>query len=126
MGEKGKLEYSVVMEKSDQYEHNKSVRLPQRPMPPIQDQHVQSQPDYSPDRIENPFVIPGIRKTKIDSNLNGTYVFERYIEGIATALHALLLWPFLIIQALIHLTRFYLRAYRSWKNTLGTEYWQPN
>ena len=50
-------------------------------MPPIQDQHVQSQPDYSPDRIENPFVIPGIRKTKIDSNLNGTYVFERYIEG---------------------------------------------
>ena len=73
MGEHGKLEYSVVMEKSDQYEHNKSIRLPQRPMPPAQDQHVQSYPDYSPDRIENPFVIPGIRKTKIDSNLNGSY-----------------------------------------------------
>ena len=81
MGDNGKLEYSVVMEKSDQYEHNKSVRLPQRPMPPIQIQHVQSYPDYSPERIENPFVIPGIRKTKIDSNLNGSYVFERYIEG---------------------------------------------
>ena len=83
MGDNGKLEYSVVMEKSDQYEHNKSVRLPQRPMPPVQIQHVQSYPDYSPDLIENPFVIPGIRKTKIDSNLNGSYVFERYIEGDA-------------------------------------------
>ncbi len=81
MGEHGKLEYSVVMEKSDLYEHNKSIRLPQRSMPPVQDQHIQSYPDYSPDRIENPFVIPGIRKTKIDSNLNRSYVFERYIEG---------------------------------------------
>ena len=68
MGENGKLEYSVVMEKSDQYEHNKSVRLPQRPMPPVQIQHVQSYPDYSPDRIENPFVIPGIRKMNIGNN----------------------------------------------------------
>ncbi len=37
--------------------------------------------DYYPERIENPFVIPGIRKTKVDSNLNSSYVFDRFIEG---------------------------------------------
>ncbi|MGN8225816.1 MULTISPECIES: chromosomal replication initiator protein DnaA [unclassified Gracilimonas] len=81
LGPEGKLEYSIVMEKSDQFEHNRSVRMPQRPMGPVQPQESNGYPEYHPDRIENPFVIPGIRKTKIDSNLNNNYVFERFIEG---------------------------------------------
>lgn len=81
LGPEGKLEYSIVMEKSEQFENNRAVRLPQRPMPPVQAQQMNGYPDYSPEIIENPFVIPGIRKTKIDSNLNSSYVFERYIEG---------------------------------------------
>lgn len=84
LGEDGKLEYSVVLEKSDNSEtEDKSVRLPQRPMPPnsSQQQDVQGYSEYSPGKIENPFVIPGIQKTKIDSNLNSNYVFDRYIEG---------------------------------------------
>jgi chromosomal replication initiator protein len=81
LGPEGKLEYSIVMEKSDQFEHNRSVRMPQRPMGPVQPQEASGYPEYHPDRIENPFVIPGIRKTKIDSNLNNNYVFERFIEG---------------------------------------------
>lgn len=81
LGPEGKLEYSIVMEKSDQFEHNRSVRLPQRPGPPQQAQQINGYPQNNPQQIENPFVIPGIRKTKIDSNLNSSYVFERYIEG---------------------------------------------
>ena len=81
LGPEGKLEYSIVMEKSEQFENNRAVRLPQRPMPPVQAQQMNGYPDYTPEVIENPFVIPGIRKTKIDSNLNSSYVFERYIEG---------------------------------------------
>lgn len=81
LGPEGKLEYSIVMEKSDQFENNRSVRMPQRPMGPVQPQESNGYPEYQPDRIENPFVIPGIRKTKIDSNLNNNYVFERFIEG---------------------------------------------
>ncbi len=83
LGEDGKLEYSVVLEKSDNEADDKSVRLPQRPMPPNQnkEQDINGYSEYSPGKIENPFVIPGIRKTKIDSNLNSNYVFERYIEG---------------------------------------------
>ncbi len=81
LGPEGKLEYSIVMEKSDQFENNRSVRMPQRPMGPVQPQESNGFPENHPDRIENPFVIPGIRKTKIDSNLNNNYVFDRFIEG---------------------------------------------
>ncbi len=81
LGSEGKLEYSILMEKSRQFENNRAVRLPQRPMPPVQPQPIAGYPNYSPDVIENPFIIPGIRKTKIESNLNTSYVFERYIEG---------------------------------------------
>ena len=81
LGENGKLEYSVLVEKSDKLEDNRSVRLPQQPMPPSKPQEMNTYSDYHPGKIENPFVIPGIRKTNIDSNLNNNYVFERYIEG---------------------------------------------
>jgi chromosomal replication initiator protein len=83
LGKDGKLEYSVVVEKSDNDTENKSVRLPQRPMPPDKNegQDVKGYSEYNPGKIENPFVIPGIQKTKIDSNLNSNYVFDRYIEG---------------------------------------------
>ena len=80
LGPDGKLEYSIVMEKSEQFENNRSIRLPQRPMAPVQPQEMSGFP-YYPERIENPFVIPGIRKSKVDSNLNTSYVFDRYIEG---------------------------------------------
>lgn len=81
LGREGKLEYSILVEKSDNLEDNRSVRLPQRPMPPAPPQEENVYSDYNPGRIENPFIIPGIRKTKIDSNLNSNYVFERFIEG---------------------------------------------
>ncbi len=81
LGSEGKLEYSILVEKSDNVEDNRSVRLPQRPMPPSKPQEMNAYSDYNPGRIENPFIIPGIRKTKIDSNLNNNYVFERFIEG---------------------------------------------
>lgn len=78
LGPQGKLEYSIVMEKSQE---PRSVLLPQRPMGPVKPQETTGYPHHSPERIENPFVIPGIRKTKIDSNLNSNYVFDRFIEG---------------------------------------------
>ncbi len=33
------------------------------------------------EKIINPFVIPGIEKVKIDSNLNPNYTFDNFIEG---------------------------------------------
>lgn len=34
-----------------------------------------------PDQIKNPFVIPGIKKIHIESNLNPAYQFDNFIEG---------------------------------------------
>jgi len=81
LGEQGKLEYSVVLEKSSNAMDSLSVRLPQRPNPPSNNQHMDGYPLYNPDEIQNPRVIPGIQKNKIKSNLNDSYVFERFIEG---------------------------------------------
>jgi chromosomal replication initiator protein len=81
LGNNGKLEYSVVVEQSENDLDTRSVRLPQRPMPPTKPQESHGYSDYQPGQIENPFVIPGIQKRKIDPNLNDSYVFERFIEG---------------------------------------------
>ena len=39
------------------------------------------QPQIKAEQIKNPFVIPGIRKMRIDSFLNPNYTFENFIEG---------------------------------------------
>jgi chromosomal replication initiator protein len=36
---------------------------------------------FSSEKIVNPFVIPGIRNVKVDSQLNSQYTFDTYIEG---------------------------------------------
>ncbi len=88
LGEGARFEYSVVLEKADMDHDDRSVRLPQRsspPMPADSGQQVYDQngyhPTYSTENIQNPFVIPGIRKNKIDPNLNENYVFNQFIEG---------------------------------------------
>jgi chromosomal replication initiator protein len=63
MGEKGSLEYQILVEN-----HRK-----------IGSANEQKPKDS--DEITNPFVIPGIKKIKVDSQLNPKYTFENFIEG---------------------------------------------
>lgn len=81
MGPNGKLEYSIVVEKSEKPEQQLSMNMPQRPVGPIKAQDLNSYVNQAPVEIKNPFVIPGLKKVKVDSNLNQNYVFERFIEG---------------------------------------------
>jgi len=81
MGPNGKLEYSIVVEKSDKPEQQLSMNMPQRPLGPIKSQDLNSYVNQAPVEIKNPFVIPGLKKVKVDSNLNPSYVFDRFIEG---------------------------------------------
>src|SRR5699024_3620782 len=81
LGKEGKLEYSVVLENSDNEADIRSVQLPQQPRPPSLNQDVAPYSPHNPRKIENPFVIPGIRTTKVDPNHNSNYVFDRFIEG---------------------------------------------
>ncbi len=63
LGPQGQLEYNIVVKDREPQKHN--------------DQNG----GFSYKDIKNPFVIPGLKKTRIDSNLNKKYVFENYIEG---------------------------------------------
>jgi len=60
LGPSGQLEYKIVVD---------------NPMPPKKEVPFNSR------SIKNPFVIPGLKKSKIQSNLNPKYTFSSYIEG---------------------------------------------
>lgn len=83
LGAEAELEYSVVLEKGSEDYDERSIKLPQQQSGPStnEPQTLNSSPQYQPGNIQNAFVIPGIKKTKVESNLNSNYVFERFIEG---------------------------------------------
>ncbi len=108
LGPQGRLFYNIVIEKKDDAasEHGgASMQLPARqqangpppPAPPRPSLTEAAEPPPAPGDepalptgpsgapqtmpIAHPFVIPGIRKAQIDSQLNVSYTFERFIEG---------------------------------------------
>jgi len=73
VGEKIKLEYQILV---NDYENKASNAKGNGKV----DETLQ---DLNPEpaEIKNPFVIPGIKKWKVDSQLNVNFVFNNYIEG---------------------------------------------
>ena len=70
LGEEGRLEYQILLRtEEDRYRPKKTTGY--RPITESADQQ----------EIKNPFVIPGIKKDKIDPQLNRKYTFDSYIEG---------------------------------------------
>ena len=59
LGSKGQLEYKIVLDKSPKKEEK----------------------PFDSKSIKNPFVIPGLKKSIVKSNLNPKYTFDNYIEG---------------------------------------------
>lgn len=82
IGEDGKIEYSVRMDsRENTYNGTPSVKLPQRSAPPQSNASIPTTPTYNTGSIRNPFIIPGIQRHRINSNLNSNYNFDRFIEG---------------------------------------------
>lgn len=75
LGEKAKLEYQVLMQARNGYKKYKETQERSKPKKNF------SPGSYDSDVIKNPFVIPGIKKVKIDHQLNRDYTFEEFIEG---------------------------------------------
>lgn len=81
LGPEGKLEYSIMMDTDE----NKPVVVRQPSVdrtnttnPPKQ---IQINFDKSESSMLNPFVLPGIRKINIESNLNESNCFENFVTG---------------------------------------------
>jgi chromosomal replication initiator protein len=79
LGDRGRLEYQILTSNGNKNGRNNAIKNTQKP-------NGKNGSGYGPGAvdmgaIENPFVIPGIRKMKFDSKLNPNYLFENYIEG---------------------------------------------
>lgn len=71
LGERGRLEYQILMHKNQEGQGT--------PSRPAKDIHAPGGIDTG--SIKNPFVIPGIKKLKIDPQINPSYTFDNFIEG---------------------------------------------
>ncbi|MEQ1732508.1 MAG: chromosomal replication initiator protein DnaA [Bacteroidia bacterium] len=81
LGADGRLEYSIVVENS--YGNSKpiTVRMPSPNAKALHNSPVSMPIDISANPIRNPFIIPGLKKVTVDSQLNASYSFENFIEG---------------------------------------------
>lgn len=72
LGDGARLEYMIPRKAQPDAESRPSnigQKPPQTPKP------------IQPDEIKNPFVIPGIKRPKIEPNLKANYVFDSFVEG---------------------------------------------
>jgi len=67
LGDNGKLEYQILVD------NHKN--------PGQRNQPANEFESFSGEEIKNPFVIPGIKRMKIDPQLNPDYTFDNFIEG---------------------------------------------
>ncbi len=81
IGPDAKLEYSIVMENNQNNANPYTVKIPTTDKRAIKNPSVAMPLDISSNPIRNPFIIPGLRKVNVDSNLNPNYSFENFVEG---------------------------------------------
>lgn len=81
LGPEGRLEYSIVVENS--YGKNKpvTVKVPTSSNRELRNPAVAMPIDLNSNPIRNPFVIPGLKKVTVESQLNPNYSFDNFVEG---------------------------------------------
>jgi chromosomal replication initiator protein len=82
LGNEGKLEYSIVMENGVHNPKPYTVKIPTTNRQALKNEPVTVPIDVNGEKgIKNPFIIPGLKKVNIDSQLNPNYSFDTFIEG---------------------------------------------
>lgn len=81
LGTEGRLEYSIVMENNTTKSTPYTVKLPALNKKSLKNQPVNMPLNISENQIRNPFIIPGLKKVNVESNLNPAYSFENFVEG---------------------------------------------
>ncbi len=82
LGTEGKLEYSIVMDNNFNSSKPYTVRIPTSNRKETKNPSVSMPLDVGSGKtIRNPFIIPGLKKVVVDSQLNPNYSFDTYIEG---------------------------------------------
>ncbi len=86
LGNDAKLIYDVRMENVYSSKQPHTVKIPSSNRKPISGQNISVPLELNKRVLRNPFVIPGIQKVKIESQLNPNYNFDNFIEGDANRL----------------------------------------
>lgn len=81
LGEDAKLVYSIVMENTYGNSNPYTVKIPSNNRPPLNNPRVAVPIEIVASGVKNPFVIPGLKKVHIESQLNPNYTFDNFIEG---------------------------------------------
>ena len=81
LGTDGRLEYSIIVENNLDEGKRSSINIPTSSREVNPRNPSVSMPINIGRTVPNPFVIPGIKKINIESNLNQNYTFENFIEG---------------------------------------------
>ncbi len=81
LGEHAKLVYIIKMENTYGNKQPFTERIPSSNRSAVKSQDVDIPLKNKSPELKNPFVIPGIRNVKIESQLNPNYSFENFLEG---------------------------------------------
>lgn len=82
LGTEGKLVYSIIMDNNFAASKQPySTKIPATDKKAVLNPSVNAPLDLGNKAIKNPFVIPGLKKINIESNLNPFYTFENFVEG---------------------------------------------
>ncbi len=81
LGNQAKLVYAIRMENTHGNKRPFTEKIPSAQREKISSQEVDVPVKNKSPELKNPFVIPGIRNIKIDSQLNHSYSFENFLEG---------------------------------------------
>ncbi len=84
LGGMGKLEYSIIVDSATKDTKPYSVRYPTTDKRATKNRPMNMPIDINKGKsrdIPNPFIIPGLKKIKVESQLVETYSFDNFIEG---------------------------------------------
>jgi len=82
LGAQGRLEYSIIMENNLKTSRPYTVKVPTSNLQATKNNLVNMPVDINTEKgIRNPFIIPGLKKVHVDSQLNANYSFTNFIEG---------------------------------------------
>ncbi|HEX8516575.1 MAG TPA: chromosomal replication initiator protein DnaA [Bacteroidia bacterium] len=81
LGSEGRLEYSIIMENSHNTSKPYTVKVPTTSKKELKNPSVSMPIDLNQNTIRNPFIIPGLKKVNVESQLNANYSFENLVEG---------------------------------------------
>lgn len=81
LGPAAKLLYKIKMEHAQGNKQPFTEQLPSTQREPVKTQELDVPVQTKNPELKNPFVIPGIRNVKIESQLNSNYSFDNFLEG---------------------------------------------